>query len=192
MKIALVRHGRSAHVYAGWIDLAGFHRWREAYEAAGIDEREEPPPELRALAANSGIIVAGEAPRAIESARLLDPQRHVQTSPLLHELELVPPNIRGVRMPLPAWALAFGLRSVITSASFRAPASAAEVQRSRDAAAWLEDLAERHETVLAVSHASFRSLIFQRLIERGWRCSTPTRRSSHWSVWSFDREEVRR
>lgn len=183
-KIVLVRHGLSAHVHVGFIDLAGFGRWREAYEAAGIDERDEPPPELRALAAGSGIIVASEARRAIESARRLDPQRSLSASPLLGELELKPPSIRGVRVPLRAWAVAIGVRWMIRSLC-RAHVSPSEVQRSRDAAEWLTDLADRHGSVVAVTHGSFRAILSERLIEQGWRCETTKRRSSHWSAWSF-------
>lgn len=184
-KIVLVRHGLSAHVHTGLIDLAGFGRWREAYEAAGIDEREEPPSELRDLASSSGIIVTSEARRAIESAKLLDPQRSVSTSPLLQELELAPPNIRGVPVPLSAWALAIGVRWMIRAALRRAHVTPLEIQRSRDAARWLRDLADQHGSVLAVTHGAFRSLLSERLIEQGWRCETITRRSSHWSAWSF-------
>ena len=127
-QIVLVRHGLSAHVHAGFIDLAGFGRWREAYEAAGIDERDEPPPELRAVAARCGIIVASEARRAIESAKLMNPQGSVRTSPLLQELELAPPNIRGVRMPLAAWALAIGAQWMICAALRRAPVRPLELR----------------------------------------------------------------
>ena len=179
-RILLVRHGRSAHVHAGAIDVEGFRRWREAYEAAGIDERDEPPPELRALASSMSIIVASQAPRASQSAKLLNP--HVATSELLHELELAPPNLRCLRMPLPIWAIAYGMRRLI-----RPHVSPLDVQRAQDAADWLSDLAERHDSVLAVTHASFRSLLSQRLIEQGWRCESRTSRTGHWSVWSFSR-----
>jgi len=183
-KIVLVRHGLSAHVHVGLIDLAGFGRWRDVYEAAGIDERDAPPPELRALAASSGIIVASEARRAIESARLLDPRRSVSASPLLGELELRPPRIRGVRMPLRGWAVAIGMRWMIRALR-QAHVSASEVQRSRDAAEWLSGLADQHGSVVAVTHGSFRTILSERLIEQGWGCETTKRQSSHWSAWSF-------
>jgi broad specificity phosphatase PhoE len=174
MKILLVRHGRSAHVHRGFIDVAGFHRWREAYEAAGIDEQDQPPAALKALAATSSIIVASTAPRAVHSAMLLG--RDVTPSPLLAELALAPPNIRGIRMPLIGWALSIGIRRHV---------SPVEVQRARDAAQWLRDLAAEHGTVLAVTHASFRSLLSRELIARGWHCEIPKGRSRHWSVWSL-------
>jgi len=41
--ILLVRHGRSAHKASRLLDLAKLVRWRDAYEAAGIDERDRSP-----------------------------------------------------------------------------------------------------------------------------------------------------
>jgi broad specificity phosphatase PhoE len=81
MKIILVRHGRSGHVHSGWIDGATFLRWREAYEAAGIDSEDVPPRELSAAALGSGVLAASVARRAIESAKALAPGREVLTSP---------------------------------------------------------------------------------------------------------------
>jgi broad specificity phosphatase PhoE len=88
--ILLVRHGRSEHKHAGWVDLAGFVR--EAYEAAGIDGQDRPPAALMALASASGIVAASPALRAVQSAKLLEPEREIMTSPLLGEMELTPPN----------------------------------------------------------------------------------------------------
>jgi broad specificity phosphatase PhoE len=185
-QIFLVRHGRSAHVQAGFLDLTELVRWREAYEAAGIDEGDPPPPALKALASTSGVIVASTAPRAVQSAKLLDSGRDVIPSPLLEELELLPLDIRRVRMPLIAWALTVGIRMIVRKV-FRGPRASIEIQRAREAADWLSGLAERHAVVLAVTHASFRSLLAAQLVERGWLCEVPKRRSHHWSVWPLRR-----
>jgi broad specificity phosphatase PhoE len=186
-EVVLVRHGRSAHVHAGWIDLQGFHRWREAYEAAGILAGETPPPELRSVAERAGAVVASDAPRAIESARLLAPDREVITSPLLREMDLPPPALRWVRLPLVGWALAYGVRWLFGGMNSRAHASPAEMDRAREAARWLIGIAERHGPVVAVTHATFRGLLAQALAEEGWLCGTRTRRAPHWSAWRFGR-----
>jgi phosphohistidine phosphatase SixA len=186
-QIFLVRHGRSAHVHRGLVDLAGFARWREAYEAAGIDERDQPPPELTALAATSGILVSSPAARAMQSARRLDGEREITTSPLLEELELAPPGLRRVRMPLIGWALAIGIGWAIRSVLRRPRVAPAELQRARDAAEWLSGLTRHHDAILVVTHASFRSLLAEQLIARGWHCEVPGKRSRHWSVWRLQR-----
>jgi broad specificity phosphatase PhoE len=187
-EIVLVRHGRSAHVHAGWIDLQGFHRWREAYEAAGIVVGETPPPELRALAERAGAVIASNAPRAIESARLLAPEREVITSPLLREMDLSPPALQGWRLPLIGWALAFGIRWLLHPMTSRPHATPAEIDRAREAARWLIGIAEAPGPVVAVTHATFRGLLARALADEGWSCVTRTWRSHHWSAWSFTRQ----
>ncbi|HVR96775.1 MAG TPA: hypothetical protein VMW27_09185, partial [Thermoanaerobaculia bacterium] len=150
-EIILVRHGRSAHVHAGWIDIHGFHRWRESYEAAGILHDEVPPAELRETARRARVIVASDAPRAIESARLLAEGREVLSSPLVRELDLPPPALRAVRLPLAAWALAFGIRWLYRASRSLPHHSDAEMARARKAAACLATLAHQHGSVLVVT-----------------------------------------
>lgn len=67
----LVRHGPSAQVHAGWIDVQEFRAWRAAYEAAGISESERPPLPLAQSIGDASLVLASDAPRAIASARLL-------------------------------------------------------------------------------------------------------------------------
>lgn len=184
-RIALIRHGRSAHVHAGWIDGAGFQEWRASYEAAGIDPEHLPPPALQHLAASAGLVVASDTPRAIASARLLAPGREIVTSELLRELELLGPRLGRLRLPLFGWALAVGLRSLALSFRGGYPPKA-EVARVTEAVGWLERLTESHSLVVVVTHASFRRQLATHLQSRGWR--ERTRRSLRpWSTWIFDR-----
>jgi len=187
LKIVLVRHGRSAHVHSGWINGAEFLRWREAYEAAGIESDGAPPPELSAAAAGSGVLVASVARRAEESARMLGPGREVLTSPLLSELELPPPALGPIRLPLFGWALSIGIRWLACAALGRPRVTADEEQRARAAAEWLSQLAESHGSAVAVTHGSFRSLLAQELIRTGWHGDVTRRKAHHWSAWSFTR-----
>jgi broad specificity phosphatase PhoE len=184
-EIFLVRHGRSAHVHAGWIDYAGFRRWREAYDAAGIDPRETPPRDLQELARKAGVVVTSDTVRAVESARLLTPDAEIVISPLLREFTLVPPNLRRLRLPLVAWALAYGARMLMRPHEHITPA---EHERASEAAQWLAGLAEEHGRVVAVTHHAFRSVLAKTLENAGWRSEVPRRRSAHWGVWGFRRE----
>jgi broad specificity phosphatase PhoE len=177
--IVLIRHGRSGHVHTGWIDVAGFVRWREAYEAAGIDPDDMPPAHLRELVASAGVVVSSTARRAVESARALAPGREVLTSPLLEELELRPPRLGPVRLPLGGWALAVGIRLLICGST------RGEQQRRRAAAQWLAELAEEHGRIVVVTHASFRSALARKLVRLGWRKDAIAWRPRHWSAWSF-------
>ena len=94
-RVALVRHARSSHVHAGWIDAGGFRAWREAYEAAGIHEDERVPAQLEQLASHAGVVLSSDAARAVASARLLAPGREIVVSPLLRELDPKDPLSAG-------------------------------------------------------------------------------------------------
>src|SRR5262245_4064608 len=130
-RIALVRHGRPSHVHAGWITSSGFRAWREAYEAAGIRKEERVPAHLQHLADRADLVLASDAARAVASARLLAPGREIVVSPLLRELDLESPTLGGLRLPLAAWALAVGGRTLLLTLRRQYP-SAAEAARIND------------------------------------------------------------
>lgn len=182
-EIVLVRHGRSAHVQSGWIDVRGFLRWREAYEAAGIDPNDAPPPSVRELATAASLVVASDVARAIESARALAPEAAIVTSPLLRELALTPPNLGTLRMPMAAWALAYGVRLLARPHEHITPA---ERQRAQEAAQWLTEHTARHQRIVVLTHATFRSILAKALHAEGWRSDRP-RRNTNWSAWAFRR-----
>lgn len=184
-EIILVRHGRSAHVHGGWMDRDGFLRWRAAYEAAGIAAAERPPAALQAMAADGAVIVSSEVRRAIESAQLLAPGAPIMTSPLLHELELTPPVLGRIRLPLLGWALSFGVRLLVRAEPY---VTAAERERADGAAGWLTSLAAEHGRVIVLTHASFRAVLARALTARGWQARKRQGRSRHWSAWRFTRQ----
>jgi broad specificity phosphatase PhoE len=173
-RIALVRHARSSHVHTGWITADGFRAWRAAYEAAGIREGERAPAHLERLVGRADLVLSSDAPRAVASARLLAPGHEIVISPLLRELDLESPMLGGLRLPLAAWALAVGGRTLLLTPRRQYP-SAVEAARLSSAAAWLEELAAKHSLIVAVTHASFRRQLSTRLVQTGWqtaaRCS---------------------
>lgn len=184
-RILLVRHGRSSHVHTGWIDATGFRAWREAYEAAGLVDTERPPASLVQTALAARLVVASDAPRALQSARLLASGREVTVSALLRELDLQSPRLGGIRLPLRAWAVAVGVRMLMMKVKGGYP-SPAEAARVNEAAAWLEDLAGPDSAIVVVTHASFRRQLANRLVRSGWR-SVARPSASHWSVWPLVR-----
>jgi broad specificity phosphatase PhoE len=187
-ELILIRHGRSAHVQTAWMDLDGFHRWREAYDAVGILATEAPPAELRERVERAGVLVCSDALRTVESARLLANGRNVIVSPLLRERVVSPPALRAVRLPLIGWALAYGIRWLYREITSRPHAPDDEIERAREAAEWLEGLAREHRSIAVVTHASFRSLLAGTLMARGWTAGAGRKRSSHWSAWSLTRD----
>jgi broad specificity phosphatase PhoE len=185
-RIVLVRHGRSAHVQVGRVDSEGFRSWRRAYEAAGIATGEQAPADVAELAAGAQLVVASDAARAVESARLLSPGRELIASPLLRELDLDCVSLGRLRLPLPAWALAVGCRMLLEKLHGRYPA-AHEGARITDAATWLHDLSARNRLIVAVTHASFRKRLAARLLALGWQNDIGERTLKHWSAWSLRR-----
>jgi broad specificity phosphatase PhoE len=179
-----VRHARSSHVHAGWIDGTGFRAWREAYEAAGIHESEHVPDHLKHLVERADVVLSSDAPRAVASARLLAPGHEMIVSPLLRELDLRPLHLGALRLPLPAWALAVGGRTLLQTVRGRYP-SAAEEDRINKSAIWLEELAVQHSLILVFTHASFRRQLANRLVQAGWRGEPGRRSVKHWSAWFF-------
>jgi len=185
-RLALVRHGRSSHVQSGWITATGFRAWRDAYEAAGIRADERVPAELAHLADRAGLVLSSDAHRAVASARVLAAGRDIVVSPLLRELDLESLTLGGLRLPLAAWALAVGGRTLLLTLRGRYP-SAAEAARINDAAVWLEGLAMRQPMTIAVTHASFRKQLAARLVQTGWEAEPGRRSLRHWSAWIFKR-----
>ncbi|MDP9194263.1 MAG: histidine phosphatase family protein [Acidobacteriota bacterium] len=188
-RVVLVRHGRSSHVHTGWIDSAGFCAWRALYEAAGIDESERAPSHLDQLAASAGLVLSSDAPRAIASARLIASAREVVVSPVLRELDLHAPDLGGLRLPLAAWAVAVGGRILLQTVRSQYP-SAAEAARIDEAVGWLGELAIDHALIIAVTHASFRRQLANRLLQAGWESERRQRSVKHWSAWVFYRAGV--
>ncbi len=188
-RVALVRHGRSSHVHSGWITASGFQVWRRAYEEAGIREDECLPIDVAHLASSAGVVLCSDSPRAVDSAHLLAPEKDISISPLLRELELASPSLGRIRLPLAAWAVAVGVRTLLLTISRRYP-SPADAARVQDAAVLINQFAAQYSQIIVVTHASFRRLLCNRLAQEGWRNESVKRSMRHWSAWLLTRTLV--
>jgi broad specificity phosphatase PhoE len=190
-EIVLVRHGRSAHVERGWLDVAGLRRWMLAYDAAALAPDSSPPPALLELARSADRIVTSDLPRAVASAALLAGSRHVEVTPLLREAPLETPDsplprLAGLRLPLSGWALLLGVRWLRARRRGEPPpgVDATVLARAESAITWLTDGAPVGARVLVVTHGTLRTLLAAALMRRGWR--PPARRPfREWSAWHF-------
>jgi broad specificity phosphatase PhoE len=191
-ELLLVRHGRSAHVVTGWLDVHGVRRWMAAYDAAEIALEHAPPPELEALARDAALVVASDLPRTVASAVRLAPEREIVRTPLLREVPLETsdyplPALGGMRLPFRAWGMVWGSRWLMAYLRNQPPpgVSPAELARAEEAAAWLLEQATRADgRVVVVTHATFRVVLAQALVRHGWR--GPQERSyREWSAWPF-------
>src|SRR5262245_43644894 len=174
-RLLLARHGRvSPGLRTGWTDAAGFKRWREAYDAAGLSAGDAPPADLLASAARVGLVVSSASPRAFASARRLTHSQTPRQSPLLRETPLEIPKWLPWRWPVSIWEAAvhaqWGVRIMRGS-----DASPAERSRAIECAAWLAALSANDHDVLAVTHGVFRRLLARALVESNWRLVRRTR-----------------
>jgi broad specificity phosphatase PhoE len=194
-RIVLVRHGRSAHVATRWLDRDGVRAWHAAYDLAGLAPGERPPESLVALARGAGRIVASDLPRAASSARLLAGEgREPEPTPRLRETALETaerplPRVFGLRLPLIAWAIVFGLRWLASRLLGTLPPGVddAALRRADETAEWLAALARHDGTIVVVTHANFRAILVRALERRGWR--GPERRPiGVWSAWEVEAE----
>ena len=188
-RLALVRHGRSSHVQRGWLSTASFRAWRQAYESAGIREAERVPSDIALLADRASLLLSSDAPRALESAKLLALKREVVATPLLRELELEGPDLGVLRLPLPGWAIAVGAQGLLQSVRRKFP-SADDATRLDELTAWLDELAQQHALTLVVTHASLRMQLAKRLVRSGWQADIGRRSLRHWSAWRFIRSVI--
>ena len=187
----LVRHGLSSHTHRGPVDRAGVERWQEAYDAAGIQPEPPPPQELVTLATESAHIVASDLKRAIESAKLLAPQREIRIEPLLREAPMPIPSW-PTPLPLVVWGTVMYARwsyRRIRGADVTDP----DWQRAATAGRWLTDLVADGSTAVVVTHGIFRKLLATHLTLLEWTAATRIGGYRHWSAWAFtDRPPVGR
>lgn len=191
-ELLLVRHGRSAHVHTGWVDVEGVRRWMAAYDAAEIMPEHAPPPELEALVRDASLVIASDLPRTVASAVRLAPEREIVRTPLLREapMETAERPLRGfggIKLPLRAWGMLWGTQWIASWLWNAEPPGIgpAELERAEQAADFL--IARSQDTggrVVAVTHAAFRVVLARALARRGWR--GPDERPYHeWSAWRY-------
>ncbi len=186
-RLLLVRHGRSAHVHGGgWIDAAGVHAWRTAYDAAGIAD-DAPPASLRRACVDGARLACSDLPRARASAARLADGRAVLESPLLRESALAVPAALGLRLPLTAWGMVIHA-AWLAALARGTDASPAERARAAEAATWLAGLAgaDAAAPVVAVTHGVFRGLLHDTLRADGWRAIGGQRDYRPWSAWRYE------
>jgi len=184
-RILLVRHGPSSHVHDGrWMHADDVRQYESAYNAAGILDADAPPAELLAAASSAHIVAASDLPRAIASARRLAPERDLEVSPLLREIQLEPPQWVTFPLPIAAWDL---FNYVQWTSRLLATTDHESSRRGIAAVEWLLDRAETSHTVLAVTHGGFRRILDARLRALGWTPAPGRKSYANWSTWAYTR-----
>ena len=182
--IHLIRHGPSVHMPPrGWVDAAGFLKWRNDCDGVGINPADLPPDAAREVVSQSDAIVSSDLLRAIETARRLAPARPVLQSALLRETRIGIPEASLIRMPVSAWDavahMGWGFRILQ-----KVDVAPEDTQRADQVLAWVTRL-ERAQTISVVTHGVFRRILANRAVESGWRELTHKRSYRCWSHWTF-------
>jgi hypothetical protein len=183
-RLVLIRHGTSALVERGWFTAAEFRGWLARYEATGIRVTERAPDELKRRVIDANLVVSSDAPRALETAQLLAPVCTIEVSPLLRELRLPIPSMRGISLPLTAWAIVVGVNALAHQAIGRYPTTADAI-RLDNAAEWIAACAIQHACTVIVTHAAARRELASRLVEKHWHRDPGPRALRPWSAWWF-------
>ncbi len=186
MRIVLVRHGRPAMGRSRWIGHAGFARFLDDYEAAGI-EADPPPPELLELIADSPRVFASDLRRSIDSAHALLPQAELISTPVFTEAPLASPRLPAVRLKVPAWAV---ISRVAWHGGFKPGIESygQSKQRARLAAPLLIDEAERSGIAVLVAHGYFNAILGRTLRLRGWRRVSGSHKARFWNTVVYERD----
>jgi broad specificity phosphatase PhoE len=188
MRIVLARHGHPDVPPEARCPIAGTElgRWCRAYDAVGLAPASAPPAGLRAAAAAAGCIVTSDLRRAIESAQLLAGGRSVELDSGLREVGF--PDALGANARLSP-----GLWLVVARAIWLFDGCECEESRSavsRRAARVVDRLAELadvHDSVVAVGHGWFNLFVGRELRRRQWR-GPRMAPSGYWASAEYERE----
>lgn len=187
LQIALVRHGKP-DVAPNDRLLPSLVAFAEDYNRAGIDPALPPPERVRALAAGSAYLLSSNLPRAIESLRMLAPDREAPAERIYREAGF--PSLPGLLVALnpPLWLTLNVMKrqgwlagdSGVTESIGKARG------RAREASRRLVALAETHGSVLLLGHGMLNTLIASELNASGWQGPRwPTGR--YWSTAVYHR-----
>jgi broad specificity phosphatase PhoE len=184
--IVLVRHGEPALSRAVRLSASEYRDWWARYEEGGLKAVQETPEDLKAVAANAGVVLASTRLRSIQSADLLTGGASFTREAGFIEAPLPPPRF-------PAWVKlsprVWGFLARFWWWWFNhheGEESRREAQgRAAAAADRLIALAAGGGDVLLVAHGFFNAMIGQALAARGWR-RTLGRGYRYWSIRRFE------
>jgi len=180
MRITLLRHGKPMITRAPALDVAGFVRFRESYDAAAIDAAHAPPPGSVAAVRESTVIVCSDLPRSIESASLLAPQRTPVIDAAFREVTYPWRPLGRLKMPSMGWMMLFRAMWFV-GFSRGSETRAAASRRAEVCARRLVGLAETHGSVALIGHGLTNFLIAAQLRSVDWNGPrVPSR--AYWGV----------
>jgi len=169
-----------------WIGHAGFARFLDDYEAAGI-EADPPPPELLDIVQSASRVYASDLKRSIDSAHTLLPKAELVSTPVFTESPLASPRLPALKLKVPAWAV---ISRVAWHGGFKPGIESygQSKQRARIGAPLLIGEAERSGIAVLVAHGYFNAILGRTLRLKGWRRVSGSHKARFWNTVVYERD----
>ncbi|NOZ61287.1 MAG: phosphoglycerate mutase family protein [Calditrichaeota bacterium] len=167
MRIVLLRHGRPDVHYPEKMKANEMRKIIDAYNAAGLSEKETPPENAVAAAKTCKIVVCSDLQRSLDSARALGLNPGL-VDPLFRELDLPYPNSPFFSLSPFVWSILF---RVIWFFGYSANSESYREARKRAASAAqkLIEIAKENESAILIGHGFLNRFISKEFLSRGWQ-----------------------
>ena len=163
-----MRHGKPDIPSLGKINAGKLAYWINLYNAAGICDVHQPPPETRKIAAHSEIIVCSDLPRSLTSAKLLGLRNIHSIEPMFREMGLPHTSFPSPKLSATAWTALLRILWFLGYSSNSESFREAKL-RARICASKLKELSAPMNSVLFIGHGLLNRFIAKELIVSGWR-----------------------
>ncbi|MBM7578603.1 phosphoglycerate mutase family protein [Jeotgalibacillus terrae] len=185
MNITLIRHGKSLWNEKKVITALEFKEWVKRYNDHGVLEEKTYPSDTLNQFNASEVIFTSDLKRAIESAKLLNPEVLVMPDPLFREVELPAPFFILCRLKLNAnlWTVMFRMLW-FCGYSYECESLQHAKRRAEKASKVLMECAHEKNKVTLVGHGFFNMMIGKELKKAGWNGARRTS-SSHWGATTY-------
>ena len=185
MKIVIIRHGKPESIYEERIPAFKFVDWINRYNATSLSGSSVPDAAALACTSECNVIVSSNLQRSIDSARVLDREKHLISDGQFNEAGMPSASWKTLKMFPNTWAVIFRLMWLF-GYSKNAESYKEAKQRASEAAIKMIDLAKEHGQVIFVGHGIFNRLLVKELKSRGWT-GPKSSGSAYWSFGVYER-----
>jgi len=164
-QIILIRHAKVDIDNTKKIDVQSLKKWVESYDNASIAVDSLPSEETVILAKKADVVVTSTLRRAIDSAKVLGVEVHMQNA-LFNEATIPEIVISYLKLKPKSWLVILRVMLLLELGKKETSLKASKEQ-AKKAAIELETLAKEHNKVLLVGHGGMNWLIGKVLIKKG-------------------------
>lgn len=177
-----MRHGEVVLERRKKITSREFPDWIKSYNGATV----LPDPGKWGILNGTDAIVCSSLRRSVDSAGLAG-QKPLESNTLFDEAGLPYSPSSLFRLTPNCWAVIFRLLWLFGYSKNSESMNEAK-KRARSAAFRLDEISQKHGTVLLVGHGVMNRLIGRSLVKQGWR-NTKKLPNTHWGYGIFEKKE---